>query len=316
MKLKHTILLIAVLLTTIIISCKTSQYSSNNNNDEETTMKIDEKSDVIDYAKLKEQRVPQLGDRGNSRGLVLGPLLGSAVSLATDAVKKMIAKDREKHTAEYGFAMTDLYFYDQLSTESAFDPIGMQFNGFRVVRLVEKNGITDTAMIADFALDTSRPYEIINNSIFRLKLKNLKLNYAKAKITSGQKNELNMDFEISFKTSYVNDMGQLFNDVELGKFYFLVRNAPIDKTEERYDAYYKNLQGKMLDGKSFIVPRSFGYHVVGPNQTKPSFSQGAYAIQVNVRESSKDKFVTKVLVDNSGKIIDMLGEKAKGALNQ
>ena len=100
-----------------------------------------------------------------------------------------------------------------------------------------------------------------------------------------------------------------------GKFYFLVRNAPVNKTESGYDGYYKNLQDKMLDGKSFIVPRSFGYHVVGPNQTKQSFSQGAYSIQVNVRESSKDKFITKVLVDNSGKLIDMLGDKARGALS-
>ncbi len=312
---KKTVLCISAMCF-IILSCKTSQYSSSKNNDEETTMKIDERPDVIDYAKLKEQKIPQLGDRGNSRGLVLGPILGSAISLATDAVKKMIAKDREKYTADYSFAMTDLYFYDQLSTESAFDPIGMQFNGFRVIRLVERDGKTDTAMIADFALDTLRPYEIINNSIFRLRLKNLKLNYAKAKITSGQKNKINMDFEINFKTSYVNDMGQLFNDVELGKFYFLVRNAPVDKNEAGYQDYYNNQKGKMLDGKSFIVPRSFGYHVVGPNQTKQSFSQGAYSIQVNVRESSKDKFVTKVLVDNSGKLIDMLSDKARGALNQ
>lgn len=314
MKSLKFILFTISLFSLIIIGCKTSQYSSSNNSNEETTMKVDEKPDVIDYAKLKEQRIPQLGDRGSSRGL-FGPILGSAISLATDAVKKMIAKDQAKHTAEYDFAMTDLYFYDQLSTESAFDPIGMQFNGFRVVRLVEKDGRTDTAMVADFALDTSRPYEIINNSIFRLRLKNLKINYSKAKITSGQKNSINMDFEIKFKTSYVNDMGQLFNDVELGKFYFLVRNAPVNKTESGYDAYYKNLQDKMLDGKSFIVPRSFGYHVVGPNQTKQSFSQGAYSIQVNVRESSKDKFITKVLVDNSGKLIDMLGDKARGALS-
>jgi hypothetical protein len=286
--------------------------------DETAKIKVEEKPDAISYRSIKSQQVPSFASRGaGSRGLVLGPLLGTAVSLGTDAVKKMIAKDRKKYIAKYEFALTDLYFYDQLSTESVFDPVGLQFSGFTLVRtFTNRNNQTDTAFIARFDLDTTSTNEIINNSIFRLKLKDLKIFYSKAKMTAGQKNILNMDIEISFRTTYVNELGQLFDNVELGKFYFLLRNAPMDKASAGYAAYYEKLKEKKVDGRSFIVPRSFGYYKDSDGNVSKSYSQGAYSITANVTESTKDKFVTKILVDNSSNIIDMLGKEAKKALTK
>ena len=224
----------------------------------------------------------------------------------------MIAKDREKYVAKYNFALTDLYFYDQLSNESVFDPVGLQFSGFTLVRtFTNKTGIPDTAFIARFDLDTTSTNEIINNSIFRLKFKDLKLFYSKAKMTAAHKNTINMDIEISFRTNYVNGDGQLFDNVELGKFYLLLRNAPMDKNSEGYDNYYEKLKGKPVDGRSFIVPRSFGYHKTDVGTVEKSYSQGAYSITAKVTETAKYKFVTEILVDNSSNIIDMLGKEAK-----
>lgn len=303
-------------LIILIAACKSTEYGYAIK-DEDAKMKVQENPNAINYLALKKQDIPTMADRASSlsRGLPITPLVGGAVSLATSAIKQMIANDRKKYIADYSFALTELYFYDQLSTESCFDPVGMQFNGFTLVRtFTNKNGATDTAFKADFALDTTKPNEIINNSIFRLKLKDLKLNYTKAKITSGQKSNINMDIEITFLTSYVNDRGQLFDKVELGKFYLNLRNAPLDKNIEGYASYYNNLKGQPVEGKSFIVPRSFGYYINGENESARCFSQGAYSIEVKVRESSKDKFVTKILVDNSGKIIDALGDKVKGVV--
>lgn len=300
----------------LLSACKSTEFGYAVK-DENAKMKIQEDPNAINYLALKKQDIPTMADRTSSlsRGLPITPLVGGAVSLATSAIKQMIANDRKKYIADYSFALTELYFYDQLSTESCFDPVGMQFNGFTLVRtFTNKNGATDTAFIANFALDTTKPNEIINNSIFRLKLKDLKINYTKAKITSGQKNNINMDIEISFITSYVNDRGQLFDKIELGKFYLNLRNAPLDKNSAEYAPYYNNLKGQPIEGKSFIVPRSFGYYINGENESARCFSQGAYSIEVKVRESSKDKFVTKILVDNSGKIIDALGDKVKGVV--
>ncbi|TCZ73161.1 hypothetical protein [Flaviaesturariibacter aridisoli] len=284
------------------------------NKNEQVAVKITEKPDVINYAVLQRQDVPSLAARGGSRGVVSG-LAGGAISLATTAIKQMIAKDKAKYNAEYSQALTDLYFYDQLSTQGPFDPIGMQFNGFRMVRTFQNGDRLDTALVADFELDTRNPYEIINNSIFRLKLRSLKLNYAKAKVANNGKRTLNMDFEITFNSSYVNGDGVLFKNMELGRFYFFLRDAPLDPSAPNYAEYYNGLQGKPLEGKSFIVPRSYGYHVVGSNATEPSFSQGAYDIHINVKESSKNSFVNTMIIDNSGNVIDLVGDKVKAKIN-
>lgn len=311
-----TITFYAVILV-VITGCKTTSYSSALK-DETAKLKVVENPNAISYASLKSQQVPTFASRGSqARGVLLAPLLGSAVSLGTDAVKKMIAKDRAKYIAKYNFAITDMYFYDQLSTESVFDPVGLQFGGFNLVRtFTNDQGITDTAFIARFDLDITSTSEIINNSIFRLKLKDLKIFYTKAKMTASQKNTINMDIEISFRTTYVNAMGQLFDNVELGKFYVLIRNAPMDKNSPGYEAYYEKLKGSKVDGRSFIVPRSFGYYKAQDGTVEKSYSQGAYSITAKVTETAKDKFVTKILVDNSSNIIDMLGKEAKKALTR
>lgn len=272
-------------------------------------MVVTEKKDAVEFAKLQQQSITTFKERTQTRALFT-PMLGALTSYGVDAIKKMIAKDKKKYTAEYKMALTDMVFYDQLSTESAFDPVGMQFNGFTLVRTFKnENGGMDTAMKAEFELDKTNPYEILNNSVFRLKLKSFTLNFAKAKIAKNGPKKLNMDFEITFKTSYVNEQGVLFDDVTLGKFVFLLRDAPLDKNAEGYTEYYEKLKGKKIDGRSFIVPRSFGYYINEEGAPEKSFSQGAYSVQVNVKESSKNSFVNTLLLDNSGQIIDAAGKK-------
>ena len=296
--------------------CKTTEYGYAIKG-EVVKMKIQERSDAINYAALRKQEIANLDDRGKkSRGFV-APVLGGAVSLATDLVKKMIANDQKKYVASYSLGLTDLYFYDQLSTESCFDPVGMQFSGFTIFRtFLNKQNKIDTALTMQFVLDTTHLEETINNSVFRLRVKQVVLNYTKAKITRGQKENINVDLEISFQTSYVNGMGQLFDNIELGKFYLLLRNAPLDKTNTSYAAYYDSLKNKPLTGRSFIVPRSFGYYKNLSGKVEKSFSQGAYSILVKIKESTKDKFVTKVLVDNSSKLIELLGDKTLEAIKK
>lgn len=306
----------ALVLLVFIVSmtgCLGSKLGSAKKS-EQLAMKVEESPNAINYAFLKQQNIPSLASRGaGNRGAVSG-MAGTAVSLASSAIKKMIAKEKAKYNASYKYALTDLYFYDQLSTQSPFDPIGMQFTGFRLTRTFSRNGIQDTALTAEFELDTDNPYEIINNSVFRLKLKSLRLNYAKAKVASNGRKTLNMDFEIIFTTSYVNQDGVLFRNMELGRFYFFLRNAPLDKMAKNYESYYTGLAGKKLEGQSFIVPRSFGYHITGENNTEPSFSQGAYNIQINIKESSKNSFVNQLVIDNSGSLIDALGSKVKSKI--
>jgi hypothetical protein len=300
-----------VLLTVSAIafaSCKASEYTTLGKSDQ-AKMMVAEKKDAVEFKNLQQQSITTFKERTQTRTF-FAPMIGVISSYGVDAIKKMIANDKKKYTAEYKMALTDMVFYDQLSTESAFDPIGMQFNGFTLVRTFKnENGGVDTAMKAEFELDKTNPYEILNNAIFRLKLKSFTLNYAKAKIAKNGPKKLNMDFEITFKTSYVNEQGVLFDNVTLGKFVFLLRDAPLDKNSEGYTAYYEKLKGKKIDGRSFIVPRSFGYYITEDGGPAKSYSQGAYAVQVTVKESSKNSFVNTLLLDNSGQVLDAAGKK-------
>lgn len=314
---------ITLVFLIILAACSGSKYGYKQKN-ETVKMNIDETKDVINYPKLETQSIPTFTQRvakqmvpkqtngfGQS-SFIAAPLVGNLVSLATDGIKQMIEKDRKKYTANYNFALTNLYFYDQLSTESAFDPVGMQFSGFTLVRTFKNNeGKIDTALVAEFELDTTNAYEIINDAVFKLRLKKLDLRYAKAKIANGTKKHLNMDIEIVFTSSYVNEHGQLFDNITLGKFYLLLREMPLDKNENGYASYYQNLKGKLIDGRSFIVPRSFGYYLAENNQKAKCFSQGAYNIQVNVKESSKNNFINKLIIDNSNEILQSANREGK-----
>jgi len=285
---------------------------------EELNMKIEEERDVVNFNALKEQPTLSLAARGNNkaRGMDVSSVVGNVVSLATDAIKNVIANEQKKYTADYQFALTDLYFYDQLSNEGPFDPVGMQFAGFKIARtFTDKEGKTDTAFSASFSLDTANTYEILNNSIFRLRLADLNLKYAKAKVASTGEKNLNMDIEITIRSSYVNQDGFLFDNVTLGKFYLFVRKAPLDAAAANYQAYYKDMQGKLLTGRSFVVPRSFGYHLED-GRPMAGYSQGAYTIDVKVKESSKDVFISKVISENTNLMIDTYKEKAIKYLNK
>lgn len=304
-------------------NCATSKLS-NKDKGEEVAMKIDQGSEVINYAKLERQKIPTLSSRiakDRDRGLITAALVSQAVSAGSQAVKKLIDAESKKYTAEYKSGLTNLFFYDQLSIQSPFDPIGMQFSGFTFVRTFKnKNGESDTAIIARFSLDTdtSNIYDIFNNSFFKLKLDSIEVRYAKAKVSGSRwympwtlfqkkhDEKLNLDFEIKFTTNYVNKNGNLFSNVELGTFYLSLRDAPLNKTADGYKAYYDGLKGKALDGFSFLVPRSFGYYY-HEGSFRESYSKGLYNILIDVKESSKDKFVDKMIISNSGQIVDQIG---------
>lgn len=309
-----------LVLSILLYGCAASNLGSAIK-EENLKMKINEQRDIINPENLRAQRILSLDERTMSNGIASRGLFSSAavglVSLATDAVKKMIANEKKKYTAEYKFGLTDLYFYDQLSKDGPFDPVGLQFSGFKLIRtFINKDGNTDTAMFANFSLDTVNSAEMINNSIFRLRLKEFQMNYAKAKIEMGSEKKLNMDFEITFITSYVNNQGVLFDGTVLGKFYLFLRDIPLEKKISGYESYYEKIQDSLLIGKSFIIPRSFGYHREPDGSIKPGYSQGAYSIQVNVKESSKDHFVTKLITDNADLIIEASGEKLKSKLSK
>lgn len=277
----------------LFIDCTPAKKSTDNK-----YMSINERTVGLSFKKLQNQE-DLVNSEGSSRGIVDSYLM----SLAKNGINRMIDNRKKKYTAEYSMALSDLHFYNNLSTNGIFDPNGIIFKGFSLVRLINHDKKSDTAFIAHFLLDTTNSYEIANSSMFRLKFDSLDLRIPKAKYRQDKKT-INMDFEITFTCSYVNESGNFFSNVELGKFYFAVRDAPVDKNDTGYVAFYQRLRNKPLNGASFIIPRSYGYYVSEDNTLKPSYSWGNYSITAKVTESSKEAFIDKIIAGNSDVIIN------------
>ena len=297
--------------------CATNKYSSKVEG-ESVALKVKEDANLIKYATMQTQSTPELASESKSRGMM--DIIGKVASVAVDGVISLVNNEKNKYSASYQNSVGQCYFYDQISESSALDPTGMQFSGFALLRRVTNNlGKNDTAVYAKFRVDENNAYEIINNSVFKLKLEELKVNYAKAKILARKWYQpfswfmapeypsLNVDFEITFTSSFVTREGVIFNDVPVGKFYLTLRNIPLDKTDPRYDKYYANVKNNTIMGRSFLVPRSFGYYYDSKRQIKPCYGQGMYNIVVKVNESSRPNFVQKMLFDNSTEIIQQAG---------
>lgn len=297
--------------------CVANKYSSKVEG-ESVALKVKEDANLIKYATMQPQNTPELASESKSRGMV--DIIGKVASTAVNGVISLVDKEKNKYSASYQNSLGQCYFYDQISESSALDPSGMQFSGFTFLRrFTDDLGKTDTAVYAKFKVDENNAYEIINNSVFKLKLDELKINYAKAKILARKWYQplswfmapeyptLNMDFEITITSSFVTREGVIFNDVPVGKFYLTLRKIPLDKTDPAHDRFYANLKNDNIIGRSFLVPRSFGYYYDSKRQIKPCYGQGMYNIVVKVTESSRPNFVQKMLFDNSTEIIQQAG---------
>jgi hypothetical protein len=239
------------------------------------------------------------------------------VSKAVQGIMNLIDNQKKQYYTEYSYQIKNGDFYDQISINGPFDPTGIRFKGFTVARTFQtkKNAIDtsmrgkmDTGFLASFSIDTSQNsmIEILNNGIFRLRLDSLYLNQARVKVPEKERT-LNMDFEINFYATFVGINGQINTDVLLGRFIYSIRNAPLDKSDKDYVNYYNDLRKTDCVGQSFLIPRSSGYYKKkvreGVYSLEKCFGQGLYSISVNVKESSKNNFVDKMIFTGANDII-------------
>lgn len=312
-RINHIIIFFLAMI--ILSSCASYKYS-NKRKVETINMTIINQADVIDLKKIESQEIP--GPRSRGVGL------GDVVSLAAEGIKLLIAADKKKYTGEYTYGLSDNYFYDRISDVSPFDISGMQFSGFNLLRTVKlKDGSTDTALFISFKVITDNPYEIFNNSAFRLKIDDFVMKYGKAKIPVfkwympwtlfyKKKTSINLDVKVTFTATWTGVNSGINRDQEIGTFYLNLRDIPLGNLE-KFEEYKEQIIGMPLYGSSFIVPRSYGTYLNERKDYKPAYGQGIYDILVEVTESGRDHFVTRVVQDNS----DMIVEEIKsGLINQ
>ncbi|MCF8233292.1 MAG: hypothetical protein K9G67_03930 [Bacteroidales bacterium] len=316
MKNLSVINLLILLVTLLILSSCASYKYSNKRKGEQIRMTIKEEQHMFDLRRLEAQEIP--GPK--SRGIMIGDM----ISLAAEGVKLLIEADKKKYTGEYTWGLSELYFYDRISDVSPFDVSGMQFGGFSLLRTAEvEKEVQDTAFFISFKIVKENPYEIFNNAAFRLEVEDFVMKYAKAKIPVfkwympwtifyKKKTTINLDMKITFTATWSGLNSDVNRDREIGSFYLNLREVPLGDAE-KFKAYKEELTGTQLYGGSFIVPRSYGVHLDEQKNFQAVYGRGLYDILVEVTESGKDHFVTKVVQDNSERIVD---EVKSGLINQ
>ncbi|AFL83251.1 hypothetical protein Belba_0594 [Belliella baltica DSM 15883] len=293
------------ILTFTILSCSClSIPRSNKTSGDRLESIIIERSKPLDLSKLPAQEV-------RSRGLVTATILGKGLPLAIDGIKALIKRDQNKYTVSYKQLKSNMFFYSKPSSLGSLDPQDIQFEGVEVKRYYtpkNKNETMAMRMVFSIAEDEASLYNLINNSLFQLQLEELELNYAKAKIPDAKwylpwtliyKNDdkLNLDVNISIFGSWITEQGIIYNNQKLGMAMLNLRDVPLEDPEKLKNFINEHL-GKNLDGYFYLVPRSAGSYMSAENKIEKGFGQGIFAVEVNVTESGKKKFINEIIYNN------------------
>ncbi|MBS1621414.1 MAG: hypothetical protein JST10_16285 [Bacteroidetes bacterium] len=282
-----------------------SQSTKKAGEGEKLEMSIDTGNDVLPFDKIAYQKAYTMDER-EGRGIVTSFLINKGVQ----GIQSLINNRRKKYAADYSFAIRNESFYDQVSTEGPFDPTGIRFKGFTIARIQkDANNRGDTVFVARFSIDTSggKITDILNNGIFKLKLDSFAIKSSRVRLPRHPKT-LNLDFEISFLSSYISSTGQIFQDVPVGKFIYSIRNAPMNPEDPGYKSFYSNLTKKHAEcsGQSFLVPRSSGFFKNEETKKIEScWGQGIYSVRVSVKECSKNSFIDKLILFSSNDLLSL-----------
>ncbi len=305
MKKDVTMRLVILSIMLILVNLCYSQFKGKSSATEKFEMIVDTSSNIISLDKIKSQKAYTMEER-EGRGIIASFLISKSIQ----GIQSLIDNHRRRFSTAYSFAIKDESFYDQVSTLGPFDPTGIRFKGFKIVRLINgPSSAPDTAFVACFSIDTSaeRVSEIMNDGIFRLKLDKFVLKSARVRVPKHQRT-LNMDFEISFIASFISNNGEINTDDLVGKFIYTIRNAPLDPNDPSYKEYYDSLPLKnpYCTGQSFLIPRSAGYFKNDETKkVEPCWGQGIYSIRVAVKESSKNNFIDKVIIYSSQDVLSI-----------
>jgi hypothetical protein len=293
----------------ILFGCRGSKYGQRT--DDEVTIINIHKGQPVDLLAFRE-----LEDAHNNSGEfasrgIFDSYGSTAAGLAVSGIKQLIENEKDKYNEEYDFVIEpnghhlqndSSYFYKSIS-DLPFNPSDIQFNGFTILRVCGK----DTALKAVFELDKSNLTEIFYDGVFRLKLTEFEFNYARAKVYARGEQKVNLDFDIEFFSSFITKDGQLNNNMKIGEFTLNLPGVYLHNKDS-----CAKFADTRLNGYSFVVPRSYGYSVV---KSKPIYSQGAYSIHVNVKETANPKIVNKFFTEHSNDILDNVGSGVGGSGN-
>ncbi|MEO7048406.1 MAG: hypothetical protein ABI091_24115 [Ferruginibacter sp.] len=302
--------IIAFIITIITIgTLKAQRKGGDRSGVEKMLIHVDTCQNFLIPSRLTGEDAPTFNER-SGRGIFIPIIAGYLITKGVQEITKIIDNRKNRYIAHYSFTQRDNYFYDQVSTVNSMDPTGLQFKGFKILRLLSnKNRQPDTLFYAKFILDTTegRFGEIVNTGIFRLRLDSIMVVSPKVKAPKNIK-KINIDVEVDFTTSYRSDNGQFYSDAPLGKFIYSLRNAPLFGDGIIEKNYYNSIDSikPKLTGECFMVPRSSGFYKTKNGELETCYGHGLYSINISVKETSKPKFIDKIMVLTSDPTLNVV----------
>jgi hypothetical protein len=143
----------------------------------------------------------------------------------------------------------------------------MKFGGLEFSREVIIDGSTEAELYMRFAISREHIGELYKTGNFYLELDSMALNYTKADLRSRfwfapwawfSKNAetLDMDVDLQLSSSWIAANTQIHRGEEIGRFLLDLRDIPFSSDQESWNAWWKQQDGRLLEGHSFIPPRS------------------------------------------------------------
>ena len=184
-------------------------------------------------------------------------------------------------------------FYKETSNSGCMDPNGMHFDGIGCLRK-ENN---DTAFYISCHIDRSKLDRIIRHSKFELVLDTVIISPVHSNLPNttldipysfNERKNFTLSMKISLTSSWINNIGQIQRDQELGKFCI---NIPVEENlldEKGYLRYVRNKGNPskyQVVGESFIVPRSFMGYRNRDNEYHDIWGTGEYKLTIELQET-------------------------------
>jgi hypothetical protein len=291
----------------IPVSFVCAQEKKHKHPSEKFDLLVDTCADLIPVDKI---RLQETSAENGGRAVFLPVVVGYAVNKGVQVAQKMITDRKNRYIAQYNFAKSDRYFYNELSVKSAYDPTAIRFRGFTIIRTLghphesdtQEDQGEDTVFYARFIVDSTdgKYLEIINNGFFRMRLDSIRLTRPKVVHPKDLK-QVSLDLDIEFTSTYRADNGQMFTDASLGKFSLALRDVPLFGGDEESRHYYDSLNHKKpaLTGTCFTVPRSLGFYRTKLGTLETAYGLGLYSVKAVIKETSKPKFIDKLIIITS-----------------
>lgn len=304
---KKLVLFLCMTFCTVSLMSQTVQYTAFVYTDDALSSEIQTYNDALRHAEKRGVVGALLLDASINAAKGIGAgYITSAFDLGVQAVAGLITrKQRLKEEWEQTVDAENVFytkihtitglkdFYSKTSTASPMDPSGMRFNGIGVLR---KDG-DDTLFYISMHIDHSKINRIVDHSKFELVLDSLIISPTHSNLPNSlfdtafrweDRDNYVMTLHIAITSSWMNELTQIFRDIQLGEFDLMIPVKQGDLDTNGFLRYVRP-EGEPskyeIIGNSFVVPRSYSGALDASGEAHQSWGTGEYQLAIDIKET-------------------------------